>query len=363
MTKNELQGIAAHRLAKSRRLICQWATGCGKSGVLLRFIKDNPGMSCLILVPEQNNIQNWKNEFAKFGVPDENVVIACYASFKKFVNTVWDILVFDEMPHVDTEKRLAVCRAVRGEYVLALGAVIDREERDSLESVYGKFEKSVISLETAMSYGILPAPRVLVLHMSIDDSVRKYKVDGRICTAKGKYEHLQSLVEKAKKAYNANPTEFMRIRMLKAGNDRKRFLGTLKDNALSKLCSELEAKRRRFICFCASISQAEYIGGEKAFTSKTPRSLKVLDRFNSGGIDSIYVVGKLIEGENLNNIECGVIGQLGGKDRITVQSVGRVMRSDNPVIYVPVFDDTKDIGFLRTLTDNVPESCVKHYKY
>ena len=151
--------------------------------------------------------------------------------------------------------------------------------------------------------------------------------------------------------------------MLRLGGERKRFLGKQKDIAIKRICSTLDEKKKRFLCFCSSIQQAEQLGGEYAFTSKTPSSFKLLDRFNDGEISSLYVVGKLIEGQNLKNIECGIIGQLGGTDRITIQSIGRIMRSKNPIIYVLMFDETKDVGFLKTLTENISKDYIKHYKF
>ena len=97
MTKDELQGIAARRLMNSRRLVCQWATGVGKSNVALRFLEDHPSLNCLILVPEDDNIKNWKAEFQKFNVPDDNVTIACYASLHKFLHTGWGLIVLDDV--------------------------------------------------------------------------------------------------------------------------------------------------------------------------------------------------------------------------------------------------------------------------
>ena len=75
------------------------------------------------------------------------------------------------------------------------------------------------------------------------------------------------------------------------------------------------------------------------------------------------MVGKLIEGQNLNDIDCGILGQIGGTHRITVQEMGRIMRSQNPIIYIPIFDDTKDESFLRTATDNVPMEYISHYNF
>lgn len=363
MNREELQGIAAHSLAKNKRLVCQWATGTGKSGVALRFLEANPGMDCLILVPEQNNIENWREEFRKFHVDDSKVTISCYASLHKYENTFWDLIVFDEVPHIDTEKRKTFCKALKGEYILALGAVIDDEEMATLEEVYGEFLVSTISLEKAMKMGILSSPKVTVLHMSLDNTDPRFWYYGRLYTEKQMYDVYEREVTKAVTAYNNNSIPFLKQQMLRAGNSRKRFLGSLKEEALRKICTKLEQKGRRFLCFCSSIEQANSLGGDKAFTSKSAKSLRHLERFNNHEINSLFVVGKLIEGQNLKDIDCGVIGQLGGTKRITVQEIGRILRSDNPLIFVPMFDDTKDGSFLYTLTASIPASCIKHYKF
>lgn len=363
MDRTALQGIAAHRLAKEHRLLCQWATGVGKSQVVLQFLQANPEMNCLILVPEQNNIENWEAEFDKFGVSREKVSIICYASFHKYRNTTWDLLVFDEAPHTDTEKRRAICKSVRGEYILALGAVIDEEETYALESSYGKFEKSYVSLRKAIEWGILPSPTINVCHIRLDNEHQNCWYKGKQYTQKGLYDQLQKKVEAAVLLYNKKADERNRRLMLSAGNERKRFLGKIKEDVARAITAALESQNKRFICFCSSIKQAEDLCKEHAFTSKTPTGLKLLERFNNHDINSLFVVGKLIEGQNLNDIEHGVIIQLGGTSRITVQSIGRIMRSKNPVIWIPVFDGTKDESFLYTLTSNIPNDYIKHYNY
>jgi len=363
MTRDELQKKAAELLELRKRLICQWATGCGKSGVVLEFLKKNPGTSVLIFVPEQNNIQNWYDEFEKFGVPSDTVTISCYASIHKYVNTSWGLVVFDEVPHIDTEKRFAICKNISGTYILALGAVVTDEEKNTLESLFGNFLVWRITLHHAIKWGLLPSPTINVIHMTMDNKVRSYYYQGKSLTAKQFYDVLHKKVQTAVDAFHNSPTKYNHTRMLSAGNERKRFLGKIKEEAAMKICYKLNKEKKRFICFCSSIQQAESLGKHRAFTSKTPRSLDILEEFNNGDINSLYVVGKLIEGQNLKNINCGVIVQLGGTNRITVQEIGRILRSDNPVVYIPVFDDTKDSSFLDTVTFNIPSECVKHYNF
>lgn len=366
MDKNQLRQMMQHNAASTlklkKRLIARWATGTGKSGILLDFLSSNPEVKkVLILVPETNNIENWTAEFNKFNVSMEGVEIVCYASLKNYTDTSWDLLCLDEAPHTNTDLRLGALDTVSAEYVLALGAVVSEEEEEMLTMIYGTFASSTVSLDMAIQSGILPSPVVKVCHMALDNTRLKYLYDGCTKTALGVYHAIENKVKAATQAYNANSSVYNKRRMLRLGSERKRFLGEQKTNAMAYICDQLNQRGKRFLCFCSSIAQAQKLGGDNAFTSKTPSSMKVLDKFNNHEINSLFVVGKLIEGQNLNDIDCGVIGQLGGKERITTQSIGRIMRSDSPVIYVPVFDGTKDDGFMHSLTSSISKQYIKHY--
>lgn len=362
MDRDTIQANAVKVLEEKYRLMCMWATGVGKSGVCLKFLKNHPGFKTLILVPETVNISNWEEEFRKFDVDMSLVSIACYASLHKFWDTSWDLLVIDEAPHIDTDLRRNYLNTISANYVLALGAVMTQEEQAALEEIYGEFYKSRVGLGYAIQQKMLPTPIVNVVHMKLDDTRRDRYYDGFLLTDKGVYDAIQRKLSNAKNEFNARPSEWNRIKMNQIGSERKRFLGKCKDDAIRYICSKLDEKNRRYLCFCSSIAQAKDLGGDHAFTSKTPASAKLLERFNDGEINSLYVVAKLIEGQNLKDIDCGVIGQLGNSNRITVQQAGRIMRSDNPIIFVPVFDNTKDDGFLTTVTYNIPTEYIKHYK-
>lgn len=363
MTKDELQEAAARILLRDNRLICQWATGAGKTNVALKFINANPWLNTLIFVPEHDNISNWEMEFKKFNVPMDNVTIACYASMHKYIDTKWDFVVFDEAPHVDTPLKSSICQTIKAEWVLALGAKVTINEIDTLESVYGPFRKSYISLDKAVEMNLLPEPMVKVYHLQMDDTKLDKWYRGKVYTAKGLYNLLCEKVELAVTAHNNRPTPYSERNMFNAGLERKRFLGELKQDAIKKICEMLDEEGKRYLCFCSSIKQAQLLGGDKAYTSKSAKSEKHLEKFNNHEINSLFVVGKLIEGQTLNDIECGVIGQIGGTERITVQSIGRILRAKNPVIYIPVFDGTKDKSYLYTLTNNISKNYIEHCKF
>lgn len=365
MDRETLQKQAANALEKYKRLMCMWATGTGKSNVALTFIKDHL-LECqrtLILVPEQNNIQNWWIEFEKFNVPEFGVEIACYASLHKYKNTQWDLLVLDEAPHADTELKFDILNTISAEYVLALGAVISDEEQLTLKSLFGQFAKSTVSLDQCIAWGILPPPQVNVIHIKLEDIDGVYKFEGRELDAEQYYKALSTKVSNAVITHEKNPNTFTKNKMNLAGAERKRALGSMKQYVTSLICNELQNRNKRFICFCSTVKEAELLGNDNAFTSKSQKSFEHLNKFNNHEINSLFVVGKCIEGQNLRDIDCGVIGQIGGTQRITVQSIGRVMRSSNPIIYIPVIDDTKDTSFLYTLRQSISKDYIKHYYY
>jgi len=361
MTRDELQVSAAKRLYRDKRLICQWSTGTGKTGVALQFLKYIPGKA-LILVPEKDNIKNWYNEFEKFHISTEGVEIACYASIHRFQNTNWHLLVCDEAPHADTQLKEAYFSTIKANYVLALGAYLRDEEKDTLKRLYGDFTVWTIGMRSAINAGFIPTPSVRIIHIELDNRDRKYTSRYGRSTALEAYSYIDKQVKDAVDAFNAHPSEWAKTTMKRLGSERKRVLGKLKEDAVARVCDALRQKNKRFLCFCSTIESAKKLGGELAYTSQTPKSQKILERFNNHEIDQLYVVGKLIEGQNLNDIECGILGSVGGSNRITIQSIGRILRSNNPIIYVPVIDNTKDESFLYTVTNNVPKEYIKHYK-
>lgn len=363
MNRETLQAQAVDLLEHYKRLMCLWATGTGKTAVALKFIQRHPGIRTLILVPEANNIQNWFTEFEKFGVDVFGVEIACYASLHKFEYTQWDFLVLDEAPHVDTDLKFDQLTTIDADYVLALGAVISEEEQLTLQNLFGQFKKSVVSLDQCIAYGILPSPQIRILHIKLDDIPGQFKYDGKLLSAKGLYDAMSVKVNNAVCTYNSKQNTFTKNKMNLAGAERKRMLGTMKESVIRNICEELKKRNKRFICFCSTVKQAETLGKDNAFTSHSPASFDHLNKFNNHEINSLYVVGKCIEGQNLKDIECGIIGQIGGTQRITVQSLGRIFRSTHPVVYVPVIDNTKDTSFLYSLTSSISKQYISHHYY
>jgi len=88
------------------------------------------------------------------------------------------------------------------------------------------------------------------------------------CTELEKYNYLCEQFEYYKKLYFKTGTEFIKDKWLRIGSERKVFLGERKSIFVSILIEKLKKKKKRFICFCASIFQADLLGEQNAIHSK-----------------------------------------------------------------------------------------------
>ena len=106
---------------------------------------------------------------------------------------------------------------------------------------------------------------------------------------------------------------------------------------------------KRFICFCTSLEQIEWLNGVNFVSSENSAAVNKanIDAFNNGSAHSLFAMGMLQEGQNLAGIEAGLIVQLDGKERPFIQKFGRVMRSKTPVQYILYVRDTHDENYLQ----------------
>ena len=154
--------------------------------------------------------------------------------------------------------------------------------------------------------------------------------------------------------------EFVKNKWLQCGSKRKMYLGLLKTDIAKSLIKKIGKKR--LICFCTNIEQAEYLGGLHAVHSKRKESLSIIDTFNEKKISSLYAVGMLQEGVNLNDIQVGVIIQLDGEERAFIQKFGRTLRADTPEQYIIYFKGTRDEEYLKNALENIDKKYIKKYE-
>lgn len=397
MTKQALQDEAVKLALSYKNLLLSWCTGCGKTFGFIQAQEALKSKKTLIVVAEIAHIQGWRDEYYKHRKEYllKSTTIICYASLHKQVHESYDLICLDEA-HRITDTRADYLRTIEVSNVIALTATIGWDNLDILEGIWGRFYEFKVTLEQAIEWGIIPKPAIHLIPMKLDDLERteivwfsrgkrtqlgicqyparwgyltnkkKYPnlhLEIR-CTPLEKYEYLSSQMNYLSRRYQNSMSEFDRIQWLRAGSDRKRFLTSLKTNMAHKYVSDLFEQKKRFICFCGSIDQANILGGKNVLHSKTDDPQRVIDNFNSKKINSLFVVNMLQEGANLVDIDAGVIIQLDSIERSFIQKTGRTLRSKyHPEVYILYFENTRDEEYVRNSIQDINPEYINKLPY
>lgn len=386
-TRDELQKEALNLAKENKNIALEWATGLGKSKTAIDIInytaslKPNGGLlRCLLVVAETAHKENWNKEFKKWGL-QSTVIVECYASLKNYFNTSWDLLILDEAHHTSSELRQDILSTIKSERVLLLSATLGEDNLLNMGLIFGEFKVHRVTLRQAIKYNIIPQPKVYLIPMELNNTAynqevieewgrkekrveiscnyeerwgyirNKYKFPNVTlkmkCTEAQAYDYVDSKVTYWKNRYFISRLPFMKVKWTQAGSVRKRLLGELKTECAKVLLDKI--KMYRYICFCASINQAKELGESHAIYSGKSDSQELIDKFNSGKINNLLAVGMLQEGENLKDIQMGVIIQLDGKERLYIQKSGRTLRAKEPIQYIFYFKNTRDEEFLNKI--------------
>ena len=400
--KSQLQDREFLALREKPRVILKWATGCGKSKMVIDLInhtaiKKKEGKLCprrvLFLVAERAHINNWQDEFEKWNLRFDKVMtdVACYASLKKYKDYRYDIVVLDEAHHAFSEKRMAALEELRNNlypnaHIYLLSATLSVDKTSNIEEIFGKFTTSTVTLKDAIKSDILPDPKVYVIGLELNNTIPNQEIAigkgtnlplirwedrGKYifknipciikCTEKQRYIYLTDTMEYWKRRYEHSHNEFQRNKWVNTGSQRKRYLGELKTEAVKSLIKQFP-KNRRFVCFCSSVLQANILNYINTISSRRPAksNQQIIDRFNSKKINQIYAVGMITEGMNLTDIQVGIIVQLDGKERLFIQKFGRSLRAEDPVSFIFYYKGTQDEVYLKNALENIDNNYVQH---
>lgn len=366
---------------KGHNLICEFATGIGKSFNAINLQARMNSKKTFICVAEIAHIQNWRDEYIKHGYEYllESTEIFCYASLKNYANQSADLLILDEIHHAFSQARTFLLTSLRVKKVIGLSATLEDEHKCLFNDIFKNMTVYTITMEEAIEMEILPKPKVYLIGLELDNSKKSeiinfkrgknikeihcdYLQRNTYIYAKSKYPTLNLIIHcTQKEKYDYIDAEYNRAAMykrtgwLRYGGIRKRYLSDCKTDKIKELCERLTVgESKRFICFCGSIEQAELIGGANCIHSK--KEVKsIIHKFQSKEINSLYAIKMLTEGQNLEGVEAGIIGQLDGTERPFVQRNGRMLRAEFPEIYVLYFQGTKDEDYLQNVINSIPE--------
>lgn len=373
------------------RLLFTWSTGVGKSKAFIMIQQELKPRHTVIVVAERAHIKNWKAEYVKWGAEDllSSTDIFCYASLKNHTADSCDLLCLDEAHHI-SPARSDMLITIHTKKVIALTATMNLERRTLLENTFGRFKVFNVSLREAIKKDILPVPQIHVIPLELDSQnptetyvISKGQKTRRVsrgctfsqmdsflrsysaitltvrCTPLQKYGLICKDMDSAKNLFMVTGQNWAKLKWLNMGSIRKRFIAEQKTARAKALLNTVRG--HRFICFCGSIQQANALGGKTdVIHSKKSDSQLTIDKFNEKKIDSLFAVNMLQEGQNLKDIEIGVLVQLDGEPRSFIQRMGRILRAENPVVYILYLKGTRDREFLETALECVDKSYITY---
>ena len=402
MTKQELQEKLVEQRHK-KLILLEWCTSLGKSFAAIRLAKEFNSKKILLLVSEEQHKRNWVEEINKYkslygyDLLSGAVTIICYASLKNYTDTEWDLLVADECHHI-SEARQEYLSTIKIEKVIGLSATLEPIQVENfIKVIFGdnsnSYYHSKITLKEAIKAKIIPEPDIYLIPLELNNTLLTEtiteswgSVSKRIpitctykdmwaykknklkypnvtltirCAQSQKDEYYNNIIDYYKNRFMRNYQEADKQRWLRYGNLRKLYLGNIKTKDTLKLISKLQGKR--FICFCSNIEQAELLGNDKAIHSKntSKTNSKILSKFQNKDINDLYCVGMLTEGQNLKDIDAGIIVQLDGKERPFIQKSGRILRSENPIQFIFYFKGTKDEEYLNNILEGINKEYIQ----
>jgi superfamily II DNA or RNA helicase len=381
MTREEL--IEQTLESDKNHVMLEWATRVGKSACSFALIR-KWNKDTLVLVPNLRVKDQWKKNLALYG-EELSVNVVCYSSLHK-VKDIYDIVILDEF-HLLTAARFTYLEKLNPKHWIALSATPEIDHRNFFRALTrNNFYHSTVTIEQGVEWGILPKPKINIISLELDNTKPylvfsqgnakdkkyltisfnerfKYFKSGHNlqiqCTEKQYYQLINERVDYYKNIFNREKKPYQKQAWLKAGNDRKKFLGEIKSRWIKRLMMENLAGKRVLV-FVSSITQAEMLYETFSIHSKKDDPLSVLDSFNRGDINVVCSVKMIDMGIDAFNVDACVISQLDNAQASPIQRTGRIFLSENPEVYVFYFKDTRDEDYLNRYINNFPQSWLIH---
>lgn len=334
------------------------ATGSGKSKIFIDIISKEKKRWLLIVPTEKLKLRNWKEEFIvwnKLDIYNKYVEIQCYASLSKLDLSLYDGVCLDEVHNITINNVQPFKKHYERLKILCLTATEPRED-DKKHILYNMIKCPVIyrlTLKNAISKGIV-APLSIIVHEIQLGTEKIYPVKYKDKTTGLEKTFYQSELEMYnyinKRLYKKlNPTQFDYLFRAKFIYNSK-----TKTEYAKKLITSMPDNKRVLI-FSQSIKQIEELIKE-VYHSKTDD--KYYELFINEKINKLGVVNSLNEGDNIKNLDIGIIVQGNSNPKNTFQRMGRILRkrkNHSAIIHLIILKNTVDETWYQDILTDYSE--------
>lgn len=351
---------------KCPNIILELATGMGKTKLALdklhQLFCQTHDMKILIVIPRNVLIQNWKEEFIKWGYSEllSHVTFTTYVSLPKHAGQ-WDTVVFDEAHHLSERCREALM-TFSITHSIFLSATLKREHKEFIKYYSGNSVVFIsVNTKKAINHDILPDPQILLIPLELDTKHQNIPLEKQkakpgekpfvipyeqkwkfknykgaltyLCTLRQYYTEISNLIEWYKKK---NYIPAMKNLWLHKCGVRLQWLSAIKLPYTMQIMAKVSS---RYIVFCNTIAESEAL---KIPAVNSQVGFSNLDKFNKGQVSSLAAVNCLNEGINCTDCKVGIFNAINNSDIMQIQKVGRLLRHDSPTLIIPYFRNTRE---------------------
>lgn len=380
------QLLADIRAAEPTDFILQLPTGFGKCRVAIEVIRSKSiTTSILIVVPKLVLINNWKDEFEKWGSVDllPVVTFTTYISLKKYTNSTFNAIIFDECHHL-SDAAYEASKAITWHHSVWLSATMT-DRFGYIEDLVAKpYFLKKISVRQAINQEVLPDPKVYLMRMKLDNTTAnqlieqntdiksepqevlwkdRFKYFGRRdirynirCTQQQYLENLNSSIDYYRKEFMKNRKPSSKNYWLRLCSQRLTYLSSLKEDLVRFMLSKLNGERS--VVFCSSIEQSQRVCAYSVNSKEPGTAQQILDQFNRGEINQISTCNMLNEGVNLTNCRYGIYVALNSSEVLIKQKLGRLLRHPNPILMIPFYVGTREEEIVKEMVQDYSPSLV-----
>lgn len=168
--------------AKCNNIVLELATGVGKTKLALEKLHQlynyNPSIKVLIVIPRNVLIQNWEEEFLKWGysIMLPNVTFTTYVSLPKHTGK-WNVCIFDEAHHL-SERCQEALMSFNIFHTIFLSATLKKQHIYFIKSWrHYKVAFFKVNTKDAIDNGTLPDPKIILIPLDLD--TEKQDIIGR----------------------------------------------------------------------------------------------------------------------------------------------------------------------------------------
>ena len=366
---------------KNNAILCELPTSFGKSKIGIDLAMRNNPSNILIVVPRLVLIENWKQEFIKWGFEEyiNKLTFSTYVGLNKHIDSIWDCVIFDEVQHLSARCIEFVSTMIIQKAIL-LSATVSKDMKWNLKELFHDLYIYTVKMKDAIDNDILPDPRVFLIPLSLDNTKSVHTIiehpKAKIikeCLYKDRWQYikdkgiqvhikctevqyildLDNKIEFWKRRYMQSRNEGIKAKWLFLAGQRLKFLSSIKNPLILTLLEKL--KNQRVLTFCSSIEQTETLG-KNCINSKNKDASTILNKFNNKRIKHITACNMLNEGMNLVDCRVGLYANLNSSDIIIKQRLGRILRHKDPIIIIPYYRNTREEELVdKMLEDYNPE--------